>query len=350
MKNLKLITAVVCMTLFSFMSCQDEIDNENGNNPNTNNANSETADNLTRTSMFDGSFDDFLDGASCSSILLPVTATVNGTSITIINEADYTQVINILGAFNTDDDLVVLQFPLTVTLSNYTEVVVTSQGEYDALVDACEAAEAAGEAAISCLDIDFPFTILTYSLNLEQTGSVVLESEQELYAYMNSFSDDELFSISYPINLSFTSGTSTTINSDSELQASINDCLNDEETMEDAEADADALEEILVDGLFQVESFINTGINTANDYAEFTIDFANDLSIVAENTVNATVNDVQGTYEVSSQMEVYLNLNFTGNVNFNLLNNEWMVTSYSSTSITLQSATNAAITLVLTQI
>ncbi|MBQ0788732.1 MAG: hypothetical protein KBT69_14635, partial [Oceanihabitans sp.] len=283
MKNLKLITSIVFLTLFSFMSCQDEIDNENGNNPNTNNGDSETADNLARTAMFDGSFDDFLDGVSCSSILLPVTATVNGTSITIINEADYTQVLNILGAFNTDDDTIVLQFPLTVTLSNYTEVVVTNQGDYDALVDACEAAEAAGEGAIACLDIEYPFTILTYSLNLEQTGSVVLESEQELYAYINSFSDDELFSINYPINLAFTSGTSTTISSDSELQASIDDCMNDEEVMEDAEADADALEEILVDGLFQIESFVNTGINTANDYAEFTIDFANDLSVVAEN-------------------------------------------------------------------
>jgi hypothetical protein len=28
--------------------------------------------------MYDGSFDDFIDGASCSSILLPATAKVNG--------------------------------------------------------------------------------------------------------------------------------------------------------------------------------------------------------------------------------------------------------------------------------
>lgn len=350
MKNLKLITSIVCITLFSLMSCQDEIDNENGNNPNTNSADSQTADNLTRTSMYDGSFDDFLDGVSCSSILLPVTATINGISITLINEADYTQVLNILGEFNTDDDTVVLQFPLTVALSNYTEVVVTSQEEYDALVNACEAAEAAGEAAISCLDIDFPITVLTYSLSLEQTGSVVLESEQQLYDYMNAFGNDALFSINYPIDLTFTNGTSATVNSDSELQASINDCLNEGEIMEDAEEDANTLEVILVDGLFQVESFVNTGVNTATDYAEYTIDFANDLTVVAENTVNTTVNDVLGTYEVTSQTEVFLNLNFTGNATFSLLNQEWQVTSYNNTSIELQSTLNAAITLVFTQV
>ncbi|MFD2543607.1 hypothetical protein ACFSSB_14840 [Lacinutrix gracilariae] len=350
MKNLKLITSIVFMALFSFVSCQDEIDNESGENPNTNTADSQTADNLIRTSMYDGSFDDFLDGVSCSSILLPVTATVNGTTLTIVSQTDYEQVLNILGEFNTDDDTVVLQFPLTVALSNYTEVVVTNQAEYDALVDACETAEAEGEAAISCLDIEFPITILTYSLTLEQTGSVVLESEQQLYAYMNDFSNDELFSINYPINIDFASGSSTTITSDTSLQASINDCINDEEAMEDAEEDADALEEILVDGLFQVESFVNAGINTANDYAEFTIDFANDLSIVAENTVNTAVSDVQGTYEVTSQMEVYLSLNFTGDATFSLLNHDWQVVSYSNSSIVLQSTTNTAITLVLSQV
>ncbi|WP_452232528.1 hypothetical protein [Lacinutrix sp. MEBiC02595] len=350
MKNLKLITSILCIALFSLLSCQDEIDNENGENPNTNSADSQTADNLTRTSMFDGSFDDFLDGVSCSSILLPVTATINGTSITILNEVDYTQVLNILGQFNTDEDTVVLQFPLTVSLSNYTEVVVTSQGEYDALVDACEAAEAAGEAAISCLDIEFPITVLTYSLSLEQTGSVVLESEQQLYAYMNGFSDDELFSISYPIDLTFTNGTSTTVSSDSELQASINDCVNEAGIIEDAEDEANTLEVLLVDGLFQVDSFVIAGVNTATDYVEYTIDFANDLSLVAENIVNTTSNDVQGTYEVTSQTEVFLNLNFTGNATFSLLNQEWQVTSYSNTTIELQSSTNAAITLVLTQV
>ncbi|OIQ21986.1 hypothetical protein [Lacinutrix sp. MedPE-SW] len=352
MKNLKLIATVFLTALLTFTSCQDEIDNETGENPNTNTntANSQTANNLERSSMYDGSFDDFLDGVSCSSILLPVTATVNNTEVTIISQADYQQVLDILAEFNTDDDTVVLQFPVTVALSNYTEVVVTNQAEYDAINEACEQAEANAENALSCVDINFPITIFTYNINAEQTGSVVIESEEQLYNYINNFNEDELFSVNYPITVTGAGGNTVTISSDADLQSSVEDCVMQEDTMEDAEGNANNLEEILVDGLFQVESFVNSGVDTANDYVEFTIDFANDLSLVAENTVNSTVENVEGTYQVTSQTEVFLNLNFTSNANFSLLNQNWEVTSFNNTSISLQSTTNAAATLVLQQI
>jgi len=352
MKNLKFITALFLTSLMTLTSCQDEIDDESGNNPNTNTSNSQTASNLERTSMYDGSFDDFLDGTSCSSILLPVTATVNGTQVTIISQADYQQVIDVLAQFNTDEDTVELQFPITITLSNYTQVVVENQSTYDGFIDACQTVTAAGDDAITCLDIDFPITLLTYSLSLEQTGSVVLETEQQLYAYISDFSDDQLFAINYPITATVdASGNQAIIfNSDAELQAAISDCLNEQGVEEQAAEDADALETILVDGLFQIESVINAGVDTASDYAEFTIDFANDLSVVAVNTVNVTVQDVQGTYQVASQTEVFLDLTFTGNVTFNVLNQNWAVTSFNNTTISLQSTTNAALTLVLTQI
>jgi len=350
MKNLKFITAVFLTALLSFTSCQDEIDTETGENPNTNSADSQTASNLKRSSMYEGSFDDFLDGISCSSILLPVTAIVNGTQISVVNQSDYQQVIDVLGEFNTDNDTVTLQFPVTVVLSNYTEVVISSQGEYDALSDACEQAEVAAQDAISCVEIDFPITILTYNLNLDQTGSGVIESDQQLFAYINNLDDDELFSVNYPIIITGVGDVAATISSDAQLQSSVQDCIDQEDTMEDAEEDADALEVILVDGLFKVESFVNAGIDTANDYAEFTIDFANDLSVIAENTVNTTIQDVQGTYEVASQTEVFLSLTFTNNASFALLNQNWEVVSYNNTTISLQSTTNAAITLVLEQI
>ena len=352
MKNLKLFTALFLTSILSLTSCQDEIDNENGNNPNTNTANSETAKNLERASAYDGSFDDFLDDMSCASVILPVDATVNGVQVSIISQSDYQQVIDILAQFNTDDDTVVLQFPFAVTLSNYTEVVIASQSDYDEIIGACEDLEAAGESAISCVTFDFPITILTYSLSLEQTGSVVVETEQALYTYMNDFGNDQLFAINYPITATVESSTTQSVafNSDAELQAAITDCLGIEDLETQAQNDADELEAILVDGVFQVETVIDAGIDTAIDFAEFTIDFANDLSVVADNVVSATVQDVQGTYQVTSETEVFLNLSFAGNVTFNLLNQNWTVTSFNSTSISLQSTTNAALTLVLTQI
>ena len=347
MKNLKQITALLLVSFMAFTSCQDELDDENGQNPNTNTADSQTAKNLERSSMYDGSFDDFLDGMSCSSIVLPVVANVNGTEVTILTKSDYQLVLNILGQITNDDDVVTLQFPLTVKTSNYTEVEVANQAEYDALMDTCEAIENEGKSAISCIDIDFPITILTYSLNLEQTGSVVIESEKELYTYMSNFGNNEMFAINYPITAKLNNETMVTITSDLDLKSSINDCLGVEEAEDTAEAEAKNLETILVDGAFKVESFVNAGVDKATDYADFTIEFANDLTCKA---VNATLTTVEGTYEVTSETDVFLELTFSGNATFNLLNHTWKVTSFSDTSISLKSKTDAAVTLVLSQI
>lgn len=347
MKKLKTITGIALLALFGFASCQSEVDNEEGQNPNTNAANSTTANNLKRTSMYDGSSDDFLDGTSCSSIILPASAKVNGIQVTLLSQLDYQQVISILGQYNNDQDAVTLQFPLKVKLSNYTEVNVSNQTEYNAIVNACTSAQSSGQNAISSVNISFPITILTYNLSLQQTDSVVITSEEQLYTYMTNVSSSELFSVKYPISVSTSDGSQTTISSDTELQATITAALTTEATKDEAAQNSKKLETILVNGKFKVDSFVSSGVNSATTYKDFTIDFANDWSVKAVNNLNTTVN---GTYAVSSQVAVLLKLNFSGNAAFSLLNNDWKVTSFNATTISLQSSTNAAATLVLKQI
>ena len=347
MKKLKIVTGIALMTLLGFTSCQSEIDDVQGENPNTNSANSTTTTNLKRTSMYDGSFDDFLDGASCSSILLPVTAKVNGVQVSILSQLDYQQVISIFGQLNNDQDTVVLQFPFKVKLSNYTEVAVTNQTEYNAILNACTSTEASGQDAISSVNIAFPITILTYNVSLVQTGSVVITSEQQLYTYMSNVSSTELFSVNYPISVTIADGSKMTVFSDAELQAAITASLKTEATMLAAVQNGKKLETILVNGKFKVDSYVSAGVNSATNYKDFTIDFANNLSVTAVNLLNTTVN---GTYTVRSELDVLLKLNFSGNASFILLNNTWKVTNFNASTITLQSTTNAGITLVLKQI
>ena len=347
MKKLRIITGIALMSILGFTSCQSEVDDVQGQNPNTNTANSTTANNLKRTSLYDGSFDDFIDGASCSSIVLPAIAKVNGVQVSILSQLDYQQVISILGKLNNDQDSVVLQFPLKVKLSNYSQVTVNNQTEYNAILNACSTAEASSQNAISSLNITFPITILTYNVSLEQTGSIVITSEQQLYAYMSGISSTELFSVNYPISVTLIDGTKTTVNSDAEFQAAINASLKTEATMDEVIENSKKLETILVNGAFKVQSFVNAGVDTANSYKDFTVDFANDLSLKVVNTLGTAAT---GTYAVSSELNVFLKLNFTGNTSFSLLNNTWKVSSFTASSITLQSTTNAGVTLVLSQI
>ena len=142
-------------------------------------------------------------------------------------------------------------------------------------------------------------------------------------------------------------GTESTVNSDAELQSNINASLATQTTITQAEQNSKKVETILVNGIFKVQSFLTAGVDSANNYKDTTVDFANDWTMKAG---TALVTKATGTYTVSSEADVFLKLNFTGFTSFNLLNNTWKVVSYSTSSITLQSKTNAAVTLVLGQI
>ncbi|HTG66567.1 MAG TPA: hypothetical protein VL859_09345 [Flavobacterium sp.] len=347
MKTLKLITGIALMGIFSLTSCQSEVDDVQGDNPNTNTANSTTANNMKRVSMYDGSSDDFIDGSACSSIVFPFVAKVNGVSINFISQLNYEQAITILGALNNDTDSVVLQFPLTIKMSDYTEVTVNSQSEYNAIVNSCTQAENNGQDAISSLNISFPITILSYDASLVQTGSVVITTEKQLYTYMINLSSSEYFSVKYPVSVTLSDGTTQVVNSDAELKASVNAALNIESKMEVAAENKEKLETILVNGTFKVNSYINAGVESAGNYVNTTIDFANDWKIKSMNTLSTIAT---GTYSLAADTDVYLEFGFTGSTNFNLFNNSWKVSSFTASTITLQSKTNSAVTLVLKQI
>lgn len=345
MKNLKLITVFALAVVFAFSSCQSEENEQIGTNPNANNSTSTTAKSYERVGMNDGSDDDFLDGSACTELLFPLTASINGQQVTLISDADFTAVLNIIGQFNDDADTVEFNFPITVRKSNYTEVVVSSQQELDALKQECENAENQGEDAISCVDFQFPITMLTYNIALEQTGSVVIQSEQQLFTFVSDLEGDELFAVNYPISATVSNGTTLQINSDAEFQAAISECVQFEEEKDQAATVATEVEAILTNSTFKVESFVNAGVNIANDYVDWTFEFKNDLKLVAKNIVNTALGEVEGTYSVSSETEAFVNITFAGNTAVSALGNEWIIDTYTNTVIILKSKTDASVTL-----
>ncbi|WP_282071888.1 hypothetical protein [Polaribacter atrinae] len=350
MKSLKLIIAISLTAIVGFTSCQSEESKEVGTNPNTNSSTSTTASNYERAAKNDGSEDDFLDGNSCTELLFPLTATVNGQQVTLISKLDFSTVLNIMGEFNDDSDAVTFNFPISVKTSSYSEVKINNQAEFDTLKQECEQAESDGKNAISCIDINFPVTMLTYSISLEQTGTVVVQTQEQLHTFMTDLESDELFAVNYPINATLSNGTSVQINSDAEFQNAISECAQYQEEKEEAKETAVEVEAILSGTKFKVESFVTAGVNTANDYADWSIEFTNDLKVVAKNVVNATLNEVEGTYTVSSEMDAFVNINFASNTAGSTLGNDWFVATYSNTLITLKSKTDTSVTLVFKKI
>ncbi|QNM85024.1 hypothetical protein H9W90_12605 [Polaribacter pectinis] len=350
MKTLKLFTAIAITAILGFTSCQSEENIQTGTNPNANSSTSPTASNYERAAMNDGSDDDFLDGNACTELLFPLTATVNGQEITLISKLDFSAVLDIMGEFNDDNDSVSFSFPINVKTSSYTEVKVNNQSELDALKQECESAEAQGKDAISCVDINFPITMLTYDITLEQTGSVVVQSEKQLYTFMTDLQSDELFAVNYPINATLSNGTEVQIKSDAEFTDSISECVQFEDEKDEAAETAVEVEAILSGAKFTVDSYIVAGVNTANDYVNYTIEFTNDLKLIAKDTVNTTTGEIEGTYAVSSETEVFLNTTFASNTAVSALGNDWVVSTYSNTLISLHSKTDASVTLTFKKI
>ncbi|MAZ26432.1 MAG: hypothetical protein CL868_05045 [Cytophagaceae bacterium] len=354
MKRFKTLFLMLAVAAMAFTSCQDEESEMIGTDPNTNSASSETSDLLLRTSARDGSSDDILDGNSCSSIVLPVVAEVNGQEITIVNESQFSLVADIMAQFIGDDDEVTLQFPVTVELSNYTEVVVSSQAELEQLQQACAQADQAEEDLINCLDIAYPMTVLTYDANIEQTGSLSLSSDQELYAFIGDLEDGEdFFSIQYPISLMGEGSSTTTITSDAELMAELNECeaaSDAQQELEDELEDrVEDLEEFLANTTFTVESGVDAGVDFTSDFADFTFTFANDTSIEVYNTLtNTLMSNIDATFDIvtNAEGELMIELSFTGANDFEILVDTFTVTDFSNGMLELTSTTNSAFTLV----
>jgi hypothetical protein len=350
MKTLKLITLFALTVLVGFTSCQSEENSEVGTNPNANSSTSPTASNYKRAAMNDGSGDDFLDGNSCTELLFPLTAAINGQKITLLTSLDLSVALSLIGEFNDDSDTVVFDFPINVRTSSYSSIVVSSQSNFDALKEDCESAEASGEDAVSCVNIDFPITMLTYNISLEQTGSVVIQSEEQLYVFIKDLQSSVLFSVDYPVSAMLSNGTALEINSDTAFQNAISECTQTEDQEEEAANTATEVEAVLSGTTFKVETFVTGGVDTASDYADYTIEFTNDLKLIAKNNANATLADVSGTYEVSSEITAFVNIDFGSNTSVSGLNNDWIVNTYSSTLVTFSSKTDASVTLAFQKI
>ena len=354
MKNLKTFLSITFLAALLFGSCQNEEDVLIEGNENTNTKQSEPAEYIERSTANDGSEDDILDDTSCASVILPVVAEVNGQELTIVNEASLTLIAEIFAEFTNDEDEVRFQFPIEMRLSDYSVVTIQNEQELEALEEACEAADESRDDAISCLEFDYPITVFTFDANAQQTGSVVLTSDQEAYAFINDLGDDQYFSLQYPISLSGSSDGSITINSDAELIAELQSCESEDDLEEEARDEAEDLREDLEEAItgarFELESGVQAGAEFSQQFANYTFEFTNDKRVVVRNSLTNLVTDVEAFFNTTSETEVFLELNFTSDSEFSVLNGTFEVVSQSSSTIELQSTTDTTFKLVFSKL
>lgn len=183
-------------------------------------ANPVLIDLIQKITLHDGSYDNIIDRANCFSVKLPVTVIVDGTTVTVNTTADYDQIKSILEASEHDEDKVEIVFPVTIVLSDYTEVFIANQDQLDSYRDTCNGENEADDD-IECVDINFPITINTYNSVTNATNIITIDSDEALYHFVEAIDNYESASLDFPIVVTLYDGTEYTANSIEELKDTI---------------------------------------------------------------------------------------------------------------------------------
>ena len=273
---------------------------------------------LLNTTQNNGGIDDFIDGSPCTSIQFPYQVIVNGQTITIENESDLINLSNTSAA-------ITIIFPVTVVFEDFSTLVVNNQEELDALAQVCQSI---GEA-INCIELVYPITLFIYNSNNEQTGTVVVNSDAELFNLLSSLDEGVYVAIEYPISVILADGSQVTVTSNAQLEGLIESC---EDTLPDPPTPSE-LEAILTTDSWFVSFFFDDEDETY-EFAGFEFVFNTDGSATASNGV---INE-PGTWSIStsSSGNLKLILDFGDEDPLDELDEDWRVLDFSNELIRLK--------------
>jgi hypothetical protein len=189
-------------------------------------ANSMLATAMQRVAMNDGSVDNIVYNANCFTIQLPITATINGVTITITDISDYDAIEDLLDEFDDDDDNVDIEFPVTIILSDFTEIQINSIDELEDYADDCND-ENVDDDDIECLDFVYPITASVFNANNEVISTITFNSDADLYEFIDDIDEDDLVGFDFPLSILLADGSELVINNFNDLEDAIDEYEDD---------------------------------------------------------------------------------------------------------------------------
>jgi len=207
--------------LFAMLGCQSEITEMSPPNDQVLILqDSSLARLLLNTSTLDGSLDNIIDNANCILINLPVNVEVNGVEIVVNSIEDYESIESIFDMFFTDTDSLEILFPITVTLSNHTEVEIANYEELVTLGTTC-AGENVSDDDIECIDFQYPIKFSIYNTSFQVVETITINNDKELYLFINDLDNVTLASLSYPVTMILSDGSTIEVFNNEGLETEI---------------------------------------------------------------------------------------------------------------------------------
>ncbi len=319
-----LMYAGLFLVALNFTSCQEEFEELPGeDSQEAISASSSTATLIEQTSSKDGSYDNIVDGASCFAINFPYVVNVNGLEVNIDAVEDLKLVKSLFAEVEVDDDILEIIFPVTITLSDYTEIQVNTKAELRELAQECR--EGGDDDDIECIDFVYPLVVYSFDLNLQQTGNVTVNSDMELRRYFKELDDDDLLSFDFPITLKLYDGTNVSVSNNAELANAIetakDECDEDDDNdYHDDDFTQERLEAYLVSCPWLVNEVFRASIDNTDQYFDYVMNFTEDGKVVMKDRIG---NSLTGTWSTRvNDFRVLLKLEFDALADFNL---EWFV-------------------------
>jgi hypothetical protein len=317
----------IAVFLFLLFSCQSETDEENNNSQGTITNASPLTTYLQRVAMVQTVQDNVIDGSSYCTIKLPYTVTVNNQQIAVNTNADYQKVVDNINASNYDEDIVKIDFPVTMVYYNYIEKLIPNQADFDSLIDYWNLYPDL-LSKINGLKINYPITINVYNSASQIASSQSIISDQAFFNFIKNLNESQYISLRYPITIADYNGQTKSITNNLEFENAIKYAIdycpeNNIVTLD--------FEQTLTNGSWEIPYYFDDTVKTSN-YTGYSFVFKSDKSVVAsKGGVYET-----GQWESNVQYGVReLKLQFTsellGKLNFN-----WKLFEFNNSQIRLR--------------
>jgi hypothetical protein len=334
-KNVNMLSLKKNFSIIVFLfllSCQNETEEQNSNAQGTVTKVSPLTSYLQRVAMVPTVQDNVIDQSSYCTIKFPYTVTVNNENIALNNAADYQKVLNNINASTTDDDVVKIDFPVTMVYYNYIEKFIPNQSDFNTLIDYWNLYPDL-LSKINGLNINYPIAINIYNSSNQIASSVSITSDQTFFNFIKNLNDSEYISLRYPITIrdyNFqTKSIASNLDFENAIKYAIDYCPeNNTASLQFAE--------IITKGSWTIPYFFDDSEKTSS-YSGYSFVFKSDKLVVAS---KAGISET-GQWDNITQYGVQeLKINFSSELLSKLNNNNWKLFEFNNSQIRLRNVGN----------
>tara|TARA_R110002126_G_scaffold42779_7_gene123139 strand:+ start:5365 stop:7098 length:1734 start_codon:yes stop_codon:yes gene_type:complete len=283
---MKTFLLIPFFALLLFTSCQDEVTEiSQPEESEALTAESELTSLMFSTSIMDGSADNIIDNASCTSVKLPITVKVNGLEIIIDSREDFKVIEAIFNEFEDDDDRLDIIFPITIILSDYEEIVLENREALEALIEKCRG-DNEDDDDIECIDFHYPISFSVFDTDFQIIDVVTIENDRQLYHFLKRVKNHTVIaSLNFPITLEYADGTTVEVYNNEELARTIKEAKDtcdedDDNDYGDDDFTKERLDEYLKICPWVVHEFKRNNQDNTAEYKEYALNFKEDGVVV----------------------------------------------------------------------